>query len=248
MEHMQPRYKVLMDQLRRAGALASDLPGSVSPRLCDFMKQDPQAFPQITHMLLDPSCSGSGILGRLDHLTDKDEQDTLETPPSDLDGVSVPNERLRGLATFQQNMIEKAMQYPSLKRLVYSTCSVHHEENEDVVMQALHSEVACSRGWQLCSRADCIPSWPIRGLAQYCHNNPSWAEAMIRCVPGGADWDKEQGLSLEATNGFFVTCFVRDTLPSALPPAKSNEKNRKRKLRAKEKARAEKRKRSEEHS
>ena len=71
---------------------------------------------------------------------------------------------------------------------------------------------------------------------------------MIRCVPGGAD-ESITGLSMDATNGFFVALFVRDGGSAAtdLPASNSNTvKNRKRKQRAKEKAKAAKKLRQEE--
>jgi putative methyltransferase len=43
---------------------------NVSPRNSDFLATDPTdtAFTRVTHILLDPSCSGSGIVNRLDYL------------------------------------------------------------------------------------------------------------------------------------------------------------------------------------
>lgn len=53
-------------------------------------------------------------------------------------GTAVPSkERLRALAGFQQRALCHALTFPSLQRLVYSTCSVCQEENEDVVQEAL---------------------------------------------------------------------------------------------------------------
>lgn len=53
-------------------------------------------------------------------------------------GTGTPSkERLRALAAFQQRALCHALTFPSLQRLVYSTCSVCQEENEDVVRDAL---------------------------------------------------------------------------------------------------------------
>lgn len=252
MEHMQPRYETLMEQLRRAGALQDDMPGRVTAKLCDFMKQSPDVYPQVTHMLLDPSCSGSGILGRLDYLTDEQESgvaahDTFASASTSR--LQQQAERLQGLAAFQRGMIEHAMRFPSLRRLVYSTCSIHHEENEDVVVQALQSDVAKQHGWRLATRGDVIPTWPTRGLVEHCQKNVQWAEAMIRCAPGGTMEDEWSALHMEATNGFFVACFLRDEhagdvaqRDAAAPGRGANAaRNKKRKWRAKEKERAQKR-------
>lgn len=48
---------------------------------------------------------------------------------------------------------------PLLEKVVYSTCSVHQRENEDVVMAVLpHAQ---EKGFEL---ACPYPSWPHRGL------------------------------------------------------------------------------------
>ena len=103
-------------------------------------------------------------------------------------------------------------------------------------MQALSSEVARSRGWKLAPRSDVLPSWASRGMVEHCSGKIELAESMIRCQPGGstnaADEDVSS-LNLDATNGFFLACFVRVSNNSA--------KNKKRNQRAREKAKEEKR-------
>lgn len=55
------------------------------------------------------------------------------------ESTSLPT-RLQSLAGFQRKMLAHALQFPALQRLVYSTCSVHKEENEDVVKDVLEQE------------------------------------------------------------------------------------------------------------
>eukprot|EP01068_Selenidium_serpulae_P007131 Selendium_serpulae@DN4618_c0_g1_i3.p1 len=70
-------------------------------------------------IILDPSCSGTGLL---EH--------------GDDDGPSP--QRIRNLASFQQRLLLHALtQFPSVKRVCYSTCSILKEENEQVVENAL---------------------------------------------------------------------------------------------------------------
>ncbi len=102
---------------------------------------------------------------------------------------------------------------PAVKRIVYSTCSVHATENEHVVRDALKSEEAESGGFKLETPENVLPQWKRRGLPEEM-DNPSMpiskayefhtqlstgdAASLIRCSPSG-----------DATNGFFVSCFVR---------------------------------------
>ncbi|THH19811.1 hypothetical protein EW146_g1416 [Bondarzewia mesenterica] len=154
----------------------------------DFLTTDPQdpRFSKVTHILLDPSCSGSGIINRLDYLLEPEE----ETDDSQ-------EERLIKLSAFQLMMIRHAMKFPSVQKIVYSTCSIHATENENVVQQALSSAEAQTGPFTLASPHEVLPTWRRRGLPEMLAN-PADAAALVRCSPGE-----------DATNGFFVSCFVR---------------------------------------
>ncbi|OAX37772.1 S-adenosyl-L-methionine-dependent methyltransferase [Rhizopogon vinicolor AM-OR11-026] len=170
----------------------------------DFLTIDPShpKYSLATHILLDPSCSGSGIVNRLDYLLEDGESLVL-----------VEEDRLNKLAAFQLMMIKHAMKFPSVQRIVYSTCSVHATENEHVVRSALQSDEAKSRCFKLAPRSDVLPTWSRRGQVEEMMETGD-ADSLIRCVPGDDD-----------TNGFFVSCFIRER-DSALSP----ECSKKRKL------------------
>jgi len=206
LERAPARYKTLERMLARAGCLA-DAGGNVSPQKHDFLAVEPTGdYERIQYMLLDPSCSGSGIVNRLDYLTgNDDEQDNLEQIVPDERRAN--SHRLAALAALQQRMIRHAMTFPHLVRFTYSTCSVHEEENEQVVAAALASPEAAAGGWRLAPRADVLPTWPVRGRPEAC--DAALAECMVRCTPGGCSECAEGVVSAEATNGFFVACFVR---------------------------------------
>lgn len=71
---------------------------------------------EIEFILLDPSCSGSGIRNRHD------------------DDEKIDEDRLERLSTLQKRMIRYALtEFPRLKRMTYSTCSIYQQENEQVV-------------------------------------------------------------------------------------------------------------------
>ncbi|CDO74912.1 hypothetical protein BN946_scf184988.g19 [Trametes cinnabarina] len=65
----------------------------------DFLMVSPDdpKYTGVTHILLDPSCSGSGIVNRLDHLLDNEQENDVDS------------DRLIKLAAFQLKMIRHAM-------------------------------------------------------------------------------------------------------------------------------------------
>ncbi|QSL66750.1 hypothetical protein MERGE_001136 [Pneumocystis wakefieldiae] len=141
-------------------------------------------FQHVTHILLDPSCSGSGRQNKEDSLQKED--------------TAALNKRLKRLSLFQLRLVTHAMKFPSALKITYSTCSVHCIENEGVAIRALKSKVAQKRGWRI---AHIMPSWTTRGKIDNASNNKALAtevaNSSIRC-------DSDQMI------GFFVCCFVRD--------------------------------------
>lgn len=76
-----------------------------------------QQFNNVRGILVDPTCSGSG---RSEH-----------------GKVNLTKSRLNDLAQFQSKIILKAMSFPKVQFVVYSTCSIRMEENEDVISKVL---------------------------------------------------------------------------------------------------------------
>ncbi|KAL2919675.1 hypothetical protein HK105_200589 [Polyrhizophydium stewartii] len=154
---------------------------NISPIHGSFLDTDPNdpKFAKVEYMLLDPSCSGSGIVGRMDHLL----KDTSE---NDVDGET--DERVRALADFQKQVILHAFKFPAVKRVVYSTCSIHRTENEDVVQHVL----AESPKFGLVANA--FPKWTRRGL----EGTFDQADRLVRTLP-----------EEDRTIGFFVALFER---------------------------------------
>ncbi|KAE9408384.1 hypothetical protein BT96DRAFT_697710 [Gymnopus androsaceus JB14] len=52
---------------------------NVEPINVDFLAIDPMdsKYSKVTHILLDPSCSGSGIVNRLDYLVESEQEADL---------------------------------------------------------------------------------------------------------------------------------------------------------------------------
>lgn len=169
------RVHILKQMCERAGA-------SVVATHKDFCSVDPAEYPLVTGLIVDPSCSGSGIFGRSVE-SDKEE--------------GVDRARLEKLALFQFTIMKHALSFPNAKRVVYSTCSVHAEENERVVVDLLRDPGVQSRGWRLASRATVLPKWERRGWAHE-FSDSALAEGCVRAV------QREDG-----GIGFFAACFER---------------------------------------
>ncbi|KAJ0031998.1 hypothetical protein Pint_13728 [Pistacia integerrima] len=162
----------------------------------DFLNLDPKDPPysEVCAILLDPSCSGSGTAAeRLDHLL-----------PSHAAGHAsdiIDTERLNKLAAFQKKALAHALSFPAVERVVYSTCSIHQTENEDVVKSVL--PLATSYGFQL---ATPFPQWHRRGLLVF-----EGSEHLLRTD------------LVEDKEGFFIALFERrDTADYSKMPSKSS--------------------------
>ena len=233
------RSKLLDRMVKQAGATNISVLAKQDFLALDI--SDPK-FANVTHLLLDPSCSGSGIIGREDVPTL-----ALPTPPSrpptkpqnqtstnakkrkrsqvvttDKSREAKPVEeeythqpfdkaRLEKLSNLQSRIIEHAFSFPAATRITYSTCSIHAEENEQVVARVLQSAVAHRRSWTLLPRSsqvDGLKKWKLRGVRPVTSDmggdskelSDQELDACIRCHPGDD----------EGTMGFFVCGFVRE--------------------------------------
>ncbi|XP_020796475.2 probable 28S rRNA (cytosine-C(5))-methyltransferase isoform X2 [Boleophthalmus pectinirostris] len=166
------RLSTMSTLLLRAGATCQTLQHQ------DFLKVDPQSpeYSEVEYILLDPSCSGSGMVCLRDD--------------SDVDPT-----RLSSLAAFQLKCLKHALSFPRVGRLVYSTCSVHRQENEDVVSAVLQE----NKDFRL---VPVLPHWPERGL-----------QPLTQCLRASP--------STTRTHGFFVALLQRrtGTEPEQEPPA-----------------------------
>ncbi|XP_006641000.1 28S rRNA (cytosine-C(5))-methyltransferase [Lepisosteus oculatus] len=144
------RLATMSTLLLRAGVTCQELAAQ------DFLKVDPDdpKYGRVEYLLLDPSCSGSGMAGRRGERVAPEEEER----------------RLQALAGFQLRCLRHALRFPSLRRLVYSTCSTHAQENEEVVQACLQEHGASYRLVPL------LPSWQERGhapLSQCLRASPS---------------------------------------------------------------------------
>ncbi|XP_005090316.1 28S rRNA (cytosine-C(5))-methyltransferase [Aplysia californica] len=164
----QKRLSTLTEMVARSGAT------SVNPIHQDFLTVQPgsEDAKGIQMVLVDPSCSGSGMRQQIG---DGDTDDALR-------------KRLQTLKRFQISILKHALRFPDVQRVVYSTCSVHTEENEEVVTEVM---AHVSEYFQFES---VFPQWTgSRGLVGF-PDSPCF----LRLKP-----------ETDLTQGFFVACFQR---------------------------------------
>lgn len=205
----------------------------------DFLQVDPhdEKYANVGSLLLDPSCSGSGIVGRDSmpevHLPEPYDASKKSGPSKSAQtsskkrkhkevadasqNVMIDDEgnetvikskkdlktRLDALSAFQLTLLLHAFEFPAAERVTYSTCSIHAEENEAVVMKALASDVARRCGWKILKRDAQVTGmreWPVRGVPEHCNDDEEVADGCIRSY-------KDDG---RGVMGFFVAGFVRN--------------------------------------
>ncbi|KAG9391160.1 RNA (C5-cytosine) methyltransferase [Carpediemonas membranifera] len=125
-----------------------------------------------TLCVVDPSCSSSGVVGNPDKRFGAMFGETTD---------------LAGLAEFQHSCLTHAMGLETVQAIAYSTCSVHDEENEEVVRRALQTVP----GWK--------PAYPLSAWERRGHGDDEVARCSIKTDP-------EQ----DQTDGFYVCVLVRD--------------------------------------
>jgi 16S rRNA C967 or C1407 C5-methylase (RsmB/RsmF family) len=201
-----------------------------------FLDLDPsdKRFRSVRAVLLDPTCSGSGMMHRIEmfykHRVAEEEQRAGGKGKSGGAGKAHPHsaravgaaasasataassssssggssggadwrkaeviENVAALADFQTEIVSHALRLPALQLLSYSTCSVHAEEDEEVVARCLAS--APGKSFAV---APALPSWQRRGQPFRSGLSEQQAACCVR-VAGAED----------GMNGFFVAKFMR---------------------------------------
>ncbi|RNF27512.1 putative RNA methyltransferase [Trypanosoma conorhini] len=209
-ERDEKRAELLRNRVQSLGA--SDYVNVVNMDFFQMSSADREATEGI---LLDPSCSASGVWTRVDVSLMRQRQARAADAKEDGKGEGVagntesgaisPEEhgaefasnadRVMGLARLQRKLLAHALlSFDNCRTVVYSTCSVHEEENECVVRQVLEDARVQARGWTLSS---IMPTtWNTRG--HKCEGDAFPLDHTIRCDPVA-----------DATNGFYVARFDR---------------------------------------
>lgn len=117
------------------------------------------------------------MLTRLDHEKSESDEKKLKI-------------RLKKLFNLQAQLLRHALtDFPFVKRVVYSTCSIHVEENEKVIEEAL----SYAHNFELVNCPGIFKNWQNVGSSEY-----SFGKKCIRTVSDS-----------DCMNGFFIAAFER---------------------------------------
>lgn len=108
------RAKLLSRRMEQAGADTI-----VETCNCDFLLVNGSSpkYNNVRAILVDPSCSGSGVIRSLERCVDIPHRKASEEMPGE--------ERILQLQQFQISVVKKAMSFAKAEVIVYSTCSIH---------------------------------------------------------------------------------------------------------------------------
>lgn len=169
-EMSSKRFSTLIDMVQGTQSTI------VQPINKDVLEITEEDCPNVEYILLDPSCSGSGMLNR------------FETEVANKD-----NSRLFKLAGLQHKLLMHALtSFPRVKRVVYSTCSIYPEENEEVVMSVLRK----------------VGNFKLINAGELMENK--WKNfGCEKIYPGIGEKVIYARTEDDLTNGFFVSIFER---------------------------------------
>ncbi|KAH9447779.1 hypothetical protein MJO28_011310 [Puccinia striiformis f. sp. tritici] len=180
------RFRVLAEMIKLAGCT------NVQCINADFLAVNhaDERFKNVSHIMVDPSCSGSGISNRLDNLFQNGPKDKRD------------EERIKSLSRFQTTIVSHALRFPSVNQVVYSTCSIWKEENEEVVLRILNKPEMLSKGWTLKDVTNTFlrnskTPWTRAGEV-ITREQKHLSDRMIRFDP-----------TVDQTIGFFAAVFLR---------------------------------------
>jgi 16S rRNA C967 or C1407 C5-methylase (RsmB/RsmF family) len=190
-------------------------PSLVTLRNQSFLDLSPSSleFQSVRVILLDPTCSGSGMGHRIEQFYKhrvmevkveggkKVQRDAGLMTRTLAPGHEKPDvmANVSALADFQKSILSHALSFPNVEMVCYSTCSIHAAEDECVVEAVLEK-------YPEFELASALPTWCRRGEKGETDLSEAQAKKLVRSA--GAE---------DGMNGFFVAKFVRKTKGATAP-------------------------------
>ncbi|KAF4104596.1 hypothetical protein G5714_013927 [Onychostoma macrolepis] len=154
---------------------------------------------KISVLFLMPACSLSAVSNPVDYIMQENRDPRLML---DLSQDSVSPEKLQTLVCQQRKVLQRAVQFPQVRAVLYSTCSVHPEENEEVLKTVLS---------QTQENHSTAPPYRL--------SSPSLLQDSITEDDEGSEEMKTTFFRLEASdhsNGCFLALLTREPEPQVI--------------------------------
>ncbi|XP_076749001.1 nop2/Sun-like domain containing protein 5 [Xylocopa sonorina] len=167
----EKRYETLCEQVKLTSASCVETINK------DSLTLEADEYRDVEYILVDPTCSGSGMLDR-----------------QIIYGKEKCNpKRLKQLQAFQVFLLRHALlNFPNVKKVVYSTCSTNPEENEQVIDEILEN---------IQNAYDLVPVKQLLNK-DWLHFSSETYKCSDNCLYANSDVD--------LCNGFFVAVFERN--------------------------------------
>lgn len=107
-----------------------------------FLHLDPKhkKFNHVRYILVDPTCSGSGMLNNLENKEREQypREKFEEFCDKEFQNLGADQQRkVEELGNSQLELLNHAAQFPNVQKISFSTCSIYRKENEEVVERFL---------------------------------------------------------------------------------------------------------------
>jgi 25S rRNA (cytosine2278-C5)-methyltransferase len=209
---------------------------------------DENEYTNLTCIVLDPSCSGSGLYHRNIFADDTNTRTTKEHSQYLVSDDTQQQQRIQKLSNFQITCLRHALtSFPNVHTVIYSTCSTYIMENEKVVASVFgnhHNEpendintTNIREEWSIVAPPD-LQNWKRRGVDlrptkrndnDNVLDEPTPTDDQDMSELYGDLTNEEINCFIrtnyeDRTNGFFVACFQRKSLLLNSPGKKRKSK------------------------
>ncbi|XP_069780910.1 putative methyltransferase NSUN7 isoform X3 [Narcine bancroftii] len=134
----ESEHNELKDLFSKLGCINIKL---IPQRFVDIEPLDPR-LQKVKVILLVPLCSASGVSNPVEFILNERGDTTLL---QELSQAKVSEHKLKSLAQKQAEELMHAIRFPKAQAIVYSTCSIYPEENEEVVNPVLGKKLEGSK-------------------------------------------------------------------------------------------------------